>query len=62
VGYDSAMVEFLVSRFARAVLDARRDLRPARVAWSATAVWGHTRNRSYEAFLRNKPSGRRPHR
>jgi len=54
-GYDSAMVEFLVSRFARAVLDARRDLRPARVAWSATAVWGHTRNRSYEAFLRNKP-------
>src|SRR6266699_3601217 len=54
-GYDSAMVEFLVSRFARAVLDAQGDLRLARVAWSATAVWGHTRNRSYEAFLRNKP-------
>jgi len=54
-GYDSAMVEFLVSRFAHAVLDAQRDLRLARVAWSATAVWGHTRNRSYEAFLRNKP-------
>src|SRR2546427_8565751 len=54
-GYDSAMVEFLVSRFARAVLDAQRDLRPARVAWGVTAVWGHTRNRSYEAFLRNKP-------
>ena len=54
-GYDSAMVEFLVSRFARAVLDAQRDLRPARVAWGATAIWGHTRNRSYEAFLRNKP-------
>src|SRR6266498_3754466 len=54
-GYDSAMVEFLVSRFARAVLDAQHDLRPARVAWGATAVWGHTRNRSYEAFLRNKP-------
>lgn len=54
-GYDSAMVEFLVSRFARAVLDAQRDLRPARVAWGATAVWGHTRNRSYSAFLRNKP-------
>src|SRR5947208_3005823 len=54
-GYDSAMVEFLVSRFARAVLDAQRDLRPARVAWGATAVWGHTRNRSYQAFLRNKP-------
>src|SRR5881628_2131396 len=54
-GYDSSMVEFLVSRFARAVLDAQRDLRPARVAWGATAVWGHTRNRSYEAFLRDKP-------
>src|SRR3989441_1787757 len=54
-GYDSAMVEFLVSRFARAVLDAQRDLRPARVAWGVTAVWGHTRNRSYEAFLRDKP-------
>ena len=55
VGYDSAMVEFLVSRLARAVLDAQHDLRLARVAWSATAVWGHTRNRSYQAFLRNKP-------
>ena len=55
VGYDSAMVEFLVARFVRAVLDAQRDLRPARVGWGATAVWGHTRNRSYEAFLRNKP-------
>ena len=54
-GYDSMMVEFLVSRFARAVLDAQRDLRAARVAWGATAVWGHTRNRSYEAFLRDKP-------
>src|SRR6266704_2231550 len=54
-GYDSMMVEFLVSRFARAVLDAQRDLRLARVAWGSTAVWGHTRNRSYEAFLRNKP-------
>lgn len=54
-GYDTAMVEFLVSRFARALLDARADLRPARAAWGVTAVWGHTRNRSYEAFSRNKP-------
>src|SRR3989441_14363 len=54
-GYDSAMVEFLVSGFARAVRDAQRDLRPARVAWGLTAVWGHTRNRSYEACLRAKP-------
>ncbi|MGH7568166.1 MAG: neutral/alkaline non-lysosomal ceramidase N-terminal domain-containing protein, partial [Gemmatimonadales bacterium] len=55
VGYDTAMVEFLVSRFARALLDAHADLRPARAAWGVTAVWGHTRNRSYEAFSRNKP-------
>src|SRR5256712_4892231 len=60
VGYDSAMVEFLVSRLARAVLDAQRDLRLARVAWSATAVLGHTRNRSYQAFLRNKPEWTAP--
>jgi len=60
VGYDSAMVEFLVARFVRAVLDAQRDLRPARVGWGATAVWGHTRNRSYEAFLRNKPEWTTP--
>lgn len=54
-GYDSAMVEFLVSRFAQAVLAALRDTALARVAWGSAAVWGHTRNRSYEAFLRNKP-------
>jgi neutral ceramidase len=59
-GYDSSMVEFLVSRFARAVLDAQRDLRPARAAWGATAVWGLTRNRSYEAFLRDKPEWTAP--
>src|SRR5438046_371896 len=57
VGYDSAMVEFLVSRLARAVLDAQRDLRLARVAWSATAGWGHTRDRAYQHFIRNKPEG-----
>src|SRR5207245_771441 len=46
--------------FTRAVLNAQRDLRAARVAWGATAVWGHTRNRSYEAFLRDKPEWRPP--
>src|SRR5256885_726698 len=53
--YTTLFRSFLVSRFARVVLDAQRDLRPARMAWGATAVWGHTRNRSYEAFLRDKP-------
>ena len=54
-GYDPAMVDFLVSRFTRALLDAYRQRRPARIAWGMTPVWGHTRNRSYDAFLRNEP-------
>src|SRR3989442_12915020 len=54
------MVGYLVWRLARAVLDAQRGLRLDRVAWSATAVWGHTRNRSYQAFLRNKPEWTAP--
>jgi neutral ceramidase len=55
-GYDPRMVAFLVSRFARAVLKADSGLRPACIAWSQTPVWGHTRNRSYDAYLRDKPA------
>jgi len=55
-GYDPRMVEFLVSRFARAVKNADSELRRACVAWSQTPVWGHTRNRSYDAYLRDKPA------
>jgi neutral ceramidase len=59
-GYDPAMVEFLVSRFAQAILDAHGRLRAARIAWRMTPVWGHTRNRSYDAYVRNKPEGAPP--
>ncbi len=55
-GYDSAGTEFLVSRIAEAATGAAALLRPARLAWSVTPVWGHTRNRSYDAYLRNRPA------
>jgi neutral ceramidase len=54
-GYDTLFVEFLVSRMARAILTANEDLQPARLAWGSDLVWGHTRNRSYEAFVLNDP-------
>jgi len=52
-GYDPAVVEFLVSRISLAVLEAYRTRRPARAAWGSAPVWGHTRNRSYDAYLLN---------
>ena len=60
-GYDPAVVEFFVARFANAIRAAVDSLRPARVAWGAVPVWGQTRNRSYEAFLRNKPGWAPPY-
>ena len=60
-GYDPAVVEFLVARFAEAISVAVDSLRAARVAWGAVPVWGQTRNRSYEAFLRNKPGWAPPY-
>jgi neutral ceramidase len=55
-GYDSAGTEFLVARIAGAASEAAASLRPARLASSVTPVWGHTRNRSYDAYLRNRPA------
>lgn len=54
-GYDTLMVEFLVDGIASAVRQAATRLRPARIAWGRERVWGHTRNRSYPAFLLNDP-------
>lgn len=54
-GYDSLLVQFLVSRMSEAMLEADANLRPARVAWGTDLVWGHTRNRAYEAFILNDP-------
>lgn len=55
-GYDPAGTEFLVSRIAGAAITAAASPRPARLAWSVSPVWGHTRNRSYDAYLRNRPA------
>jgi len=62
VGYDSAMVEFLVSRFARAVLDARRDLR-RHGSRGVLLRCGDTRAiGATKPSCETSPSGRRPHR
>ncbi len=54
--YDPELVRYLVTHVANAVATAYRTLRPARLAWDTAQVWGQTRNRSYQAFLRNKPA------
>ena len=54
-GYDTAVVNYLVDAFARAILQASDSLRPARAAWGQVPIWGFTRNRSYPAYLENKP-------
>jgi neutral ceramidase len=54
-GYDTTVVNFLAQAIAASVAAAAGDLRPARLAWGATSVWGHTRNRMYDAFRRNAP-------
>ncbi len=59
-GFDTAMANFLVDRVAAAIEEATRQLRPARAAWGAELFWGHTRNRSYEAFLLNDPPATLP--
>src|SRR5438094_5339045 len=55
LGFDPVMVDSLAARIARAVHNAAKDLRPARVAWGSRAVWGQTRIRSLPALLRNIP-------
>jgi hypothetical protein len=50
------MVDFLVDRFSRSVQDAFDDMGPAVAAWDTIMVpseQGFTRNRSFDAFLRN---------
>jgi hypothetical protein len=54
-GYDPRLVEFLVKRIAAAVNEAYAHRRAARVAWGETYIWGQTRNRSYDAFVKNDP-------
>ena len=52
-GFDPLWTRFLVDRIASAVREAVETRRPARLAVGATEVWGLTRNRSLDAYVRN---------
>jgi len=52
-GYDSVLTNWLADRIAVSVAEAYRTLVPARAGWDVTEVWGHTRNRAYEAYVTN---------
>jgi neutral ceramidase len=54
-GYDPALADRIVHGFLDALRQAQADPAPARAAWGQAEVWGHTRNRSYEAFRQNAP-------
>lgn len=53
-GFDPAWTAWLVDRIAGAVCEAVATRRPARLAFGATEVWGLTRNRSVESYVRNE--------
>ncbi len=55
-GYDPLVVDFLVKGIASSVQTAVRNLRPAAAAWGTTEIWGYTRNRSIDAYRRDRPS------
>lgn len=57
-GYDPVLVDSLVARVSRAVLEAYRTRREARAAWGSVPVWGYTRIRSWPAYQRNDTSVR----
>lgn len=53
-GFDPAYTQLVVDQIAHAVRRAVASRRPARAAFGATEVWGLTRNRSHEAYVRNE--------
>jgi neutral ceramidase len=55
-GYDPSLTDSLAARIARAIELAADRLRPARLAWGTTEVWGFTRIRSMTARQRNVPA------
>lgn len=59
-GFDTVMVKFLAERVAASITEAVLQLSPARAAWGREAFWGHTRNRSYDAFTLNDPQATLP--
>jgi len=52
-GFDPAWTSWLIERIAGAVRTAVATRRPAVLATGTTEVWGLTRNRSVDAFVRN---------
>ncbi len=57
-GYDEHVAQFLADRITEGIVRAfdRQRFRPAKAAWGTRVVRGVTRNRSYEAYLRNRGS------
>ncbi len=58
-GFDAGWAQFLASRIAGGVLQATEQRRPAALAWGSTEVWGLTRNRSLQSYVRNDDVGDR---
>jgi neutral ceramidase len=52
-GFDVGFVEFLSGKIAAAIDTARQHMKPARAAWRVEEFWGHTRNRTHDAFILN---------
>ncbi len=52
-GFDAAFTSWLVARIAGAVREAVTSRAPARLAFGSREVWGLTRNRSLDAYVRN---------
>ncbi len=52
-GYDSLFTGWLAEKIARSVVRAYESRLPAEAGWAVADVWGHTRNRSYEAYVLN---------
>ncbi|MGH3949353.1 MAG: neutral/alkaline non-lysosomal ceramidase N-terminal domain-containing protein [Pseudonocardiaceae bacterium] len=53
-GFDPAWTQFLVERISGAIREAVATRKPARLATGSTEVWGFTRNRSLDAYVRNE--------
>lgn len=52
-GFDQRWFAFLSQRLESAILQARGQLHPAKLAVGQTEIWGQTRNRSLEPYLNN---------
>jgi neutral ceramidase len=53
-GFDPAYTEFLVQQIAGAVIEAYDTRGPAKAAVGDTEVWGLTRNRSHDPYVKNR--------